>query len=199
MRTRCLWLLIAYFCMNMLAMGALMTHMVAHLFDLGINSAVAAFALSVMTGVMTFAQFCTGFVGMRFSMLAIAVSGEVLKIIGVVILISTGSVPVVFVSMVVLGMGFGAAMVATMNIFPNYFGLSNYPKIGFRKARAFVGGAGRLGGLSANPPAATCCYNLQLLFWFGIDVPCLCKASIHPSLEIRASRGLSTLLKRLNR
>lgn len=187
-RTRCLWLLITYFCMNMLAMGALMTHMVAHLFDLGINSAVAAFALSVMTGVMTFAQFSTGFVGMRFSMLSIAVSGEILKIIGVGILVSTGSVPIVFVAMVVLGMGFGAAMVAMMNIFPNYFGLSYYPKI-MGLARlfwAFVGGAGApLAGLIRETTGSyLLAYKLAIVVLvLGLICLAFAKPPVHASLK----------------
>ena len=188
MRTRCLWLLVAYFCMNMLAMGALMTHMVAHLLDLGIDSALAAFALSVMTGVMTFAQFGTGFVGMRFSMISIAISGEILKIIGVVILISIGSIPGVFVSMVVLGMGFGAVMVATMNIFPNYFGLSNYPKImGFvRLFWAFVGGAGApLTGLIRETTGSyLLAYKLAIVVLvLGLMCLVFTKPPIHPSLK----------------
>lgn len=144
MHTATFWLLIAYFCLNMLAMGMLMTHMVAHLFDIGISAAVAAGALSLMSGLMTFAQFSAGFVAMRYSLLSIAVTGEILKIAGVLILIFTSTLPFVFVSMVVLGMGFGSVMVATFNMFPNYFGLSNYPKImGYaRFFWAIIGGTG---------------------------------------------------------
>jgi MFS family permease len=144
LRTRSLWLLIAYFCMNMLTMNALMVHQVAYLVDIGISAGMAAFALSVMSGFMTFSQFGTGFFGMRFSMHSIAIGGELLKILGIVILVFTESLPFVFVYMIVLGLGFGAVFVATMNIFPNYFGAANYPKImGFmRLFWAFVGGAG---------------------------------------------------------
>ncbi len=144
MRTRALWLLIAYFCMNMLAMGALMTHQVTYLREIGNTAFLAGVALSVMTAVMAFAQFATGYVGMRFSMLSIAVCGEISKLIGVAILVSTHDLPIIFLAMVILGMGFGTAMVATWNIFPNYFGLSHYPKImgTSRIFWTFVGGAG---------------------------------------------------------
>jgi len=144
MRTPSLWFLIAYFCMSMLAMQALMTHLIAYLFDISISATIAATVMSVMTGVMTFAQLGSGFLGMKFSMLSIAVSGEVLKVIGIIILVSTSTVPMVFMAMVLFGMGSGCAFVAIMNIFPNYFGLSSYPKImGFaRLFWAFVGGAG---------------------------------------------------------
>ena len=46
--------------------------------------------------------------------------------------------------MVILGLGFGAAMASTMNISLNYFGIAGYPKImgTARMFWAFVGGAG---------------------------------------------------------
>jgi MFS family permease len=128
----------------MMAMGALMTHQIAYLLDIGVNAALAGFALSVMSAMMTLSQFSVGYIGKRFSMHSIAVGGEIFKIFGLAILLLTGSVLFVFVYMVVLGLGFGAAMASTMNIFPNYFGISSYPKI-MGSARffwAFVGGAG---------------------------------------------------------
>jgi MFS family permease len=188
LRTRTLWLLIAYFSMNMLAMGALMTHQVAYLFDIGISAALAAIAGSVMTGVMSFAQFGTGYLGMRFSMLSIAVSGEICKLIGVAILVSTQELSVVFVAMVVLGMGFGAAFVATMNIFPNYFGLSNYPKI-MGTARvfwAFVGGAGApLAGLIRERTGSYLPAFYLAIGILAVGLVCLAfaKPPVHPSLK----------------
>ncbi len=188
MRTRSLWLLVAYFCMNMLAMGALMTHQIAYLFDIGIGATVAATALSVMSGVMTFSQFSVGFLGMKFSMHSIAIGGEAFKIIGLLILVFTQSLPFVFLYMIVLGLGFGAAMAATMNIFPNYFGASNYPKImGFvRLCWAFIGGAGApLAGyvrdtIGSYLPAFQVAIGVVLL---GMICLIFAKAPVHPSLK----------------
>ncbi|HSW39841.1 MAG TPA: MFS transporter, partial [Acidobacteriota bacterium] len=69
---------------------------------------------------------------------------EVLKLLGIVIILFAATLPLVFVYMVVLGLGFGAVMAATFNMIPNYFGISCYPKImGFiRLFWTFVGGAG---------------------------------------------------------
>ena len=188
MRTRSLWLLIAYFCMNMLAMRALMTHQVAYLFDIGISATLAAAALSVMSGVMTLGQFSVGFIGMRYSMHSIAIGGEVLKIIGLVILIFTRSLPFVFVYMIVLGLGFGAVMAATMNIFPNYFGISNYPKImGFvRLFWAFVGGAGApLAGFIRDRTGSYLPAFQAAIAVVALGLICLifAKAPVHPSLK----------------
>ena len=188
LRTRSLWLLVAYFCLNMLAMGAVMTHQVAYLVDIGISAIVAATALSVMSGVMTFAQFSVGFLGMRYGMHSIAICAEVLKLIGLTILVFTNSLPFVFVYMVVLGMGFGAVMVATFNIFPNYFGASNYPEImGFvRFFWAFVGGAGApLAGLIRDKTGSYLSAFQVAIVAVAIGLICLifAKAPVHPSLK----------------
>ncbi len=188
MRTRSLWLLIAYFSMSMLAVQALMTHQVAYLFDIGISSALAATAGSVMVGVMTFAQFGSGFVGLKFSMQSIAIVGEILKIAGVAILVSTTSIPVVFVALIVFGMGSGAVMVATFNIFPNYFGISSYPKImGFvRLFWAFIGGAGApLAGLVREETGSYVPAFQAAILILVIGLACLifAKPPVHPSLK----------------
>jgi MFS family permease len=188
MRTNCLWLLIAYFCLNMLAMGALMNHQVAHLFDIGIGATTAGFALSVMTGMMTVSQVSVGVLSKRFSMHAIAIGGEILKVAGLGILLFTHSLPFVFVYMVVLGLGFGAAMAATMNMFPNYFGVSNYPKI-MGTARffwAFVGGAGApLAGYARESMGSYFPAFRVAIVIITMGLICLifAKAPVHPSLK----------------
>jgi MFS family permease len=196
MRTRSLWLLITYFSLNMLAMGALMTHQVAYLLDMGILATLAGFALSVMSATMTLSQFSVGIIGKRFSMHAIACGGEVFKIMGLGILIFTNSLAFVFVYMVVLGLGFGAAMAATMNIFPNYFGISNYPKI-MGTARlfwAFVGGAGApLAGYIRETTGSYLPAFRVALVVVAAGLICLifAKAPIHPSLKEESAAALA--------
>jgi MFS family permease len=148
----------------------------------------------VMTGIMTLAQFASGFVGMRFSMHSIAIGGEVLKIIGVIILVSTQTLSVIFVSMFFLGLGFGSVMLATMNIFPNYFGLSNYPKImGFaRFFWAFVGGAGApLAGWIRETTGSYLPAYQGAVAVLAVGLICLifAKAPVHPSLRAAQTDG----------
>lgn len=187
-RTRSLWLLIIYFCCNMLAMQGLLAHQFAYLLDLGIPAIVASFAFSVMSVVMAATQFGAGFLGFRFSMHSIAIGSELLKIIGMIVLVLTDTLPFVFLYMVIFGLGFGGAMVATMNIFPNYYGTTSYPKImGFvRLFWTFAGGAGApLAGLVYDTtgsylPAfriAILVIAMGLIFLFFATPP------VHPSLR----------------
>jgi len=198
MRTKSLWLLIAYFCMNMLAMQALMTHQIAFLLDIGIDATLAAGALSLMSAVMTLSQLGVGFISRRFGMHSIAVCAESFKIAGLMILIIVillvKAMPHVYVLagvglyMIVLGLGFGAVMTATMNIFPNYFGISNYPKImGFvRLFWAFIGGAGApiagyIREMTGSYLPAFC--GVLAVTTLGLICLIFARAPVHPSLK----------------
>jgi MFS family permease len=193
-RTRCLWLLIAYYIMNMLAMNALMAHQVNYLIDIGFSAIVASFALSVMVGLMTFSQFVTGFLGMKFNIHSIAIGAEVLKATGIVILVSTRSLPFVFVYMIVLGLSFGAMIVSMMNILPNYFGISHYPSImGF--ARLFFAIIGSFGAPIAGYIKDTtgsfipAFQGVIAIILLGIVCLALAKPPVHPSLKVQQPEG----------
>ncbi|MEJ2110315.1 MAG: MFS transporter, partial [Acidobacteriota bacterium] len=188
MRTRCFWLLVVYYSMNMLAMNAVMVPQMPHLNDIGVNNIVGAFALSIMVGVMSFSQFGTGFIGMKFSMHSIAICAEIIKAIGLIILVTTRSLPFVFVYMVCLGLGFGAFIVAMMNILPNYFGAKYYPKI-MGNARLFFAIIG-----SAGAPIAGHIKDITdsfipafqgavVIIIVGIIFLALAKPPVHPSLR----------------
>jgi MFS family permease len=187
-RTKALWLLVVYFCFSMLALQALMTHLYTHMRIVGISSGTAAIALGVMSGFMALSNFGTGFLGRRFSMHSIAIVAEVLKICAMLIIVLTTSLPLVFVYMIVLGLGFGAVMVATMNMFPNYFGISNYPQImGFvRLFWAFSGGAGApLAGWVRDKTGSFLPAFEGALVIMALGLVCLifAKPPMHPSLK----------------
>jgi MFS family permease len=188
MRTGSLWLLIIYFCLNMLAMQGLMTHLVSHMFDIGISPTKAATAMSIMSALMTAAQFLLGFVGAKYSVHTIAVTAEFLKLAGIILLVFTHTLPFIFASMVIMGFGFGAVFVATWNIFPDYFGVSNYPKImGFvRLAWAFVGamGAPIAGFVRENTGSYVLAFE-GVIVLIAVGLICLffAKPPVHPSLK----------------
>ena len=193
-KTPCLWLLIVYYCTNMLVVNALMFHQVNYLIDLGIKDSIAAAALSVMMGVMTFSQFATGFLGMRFNIHHIAIAAEILKLTAIVILVTTSSLPLVFVYIVVLGLSFGGFMVAMMNLLPNYFGVTHYPKImGFvRLFWAFIGGMGApLAGLVYDKTGSylPAFRGTIVIVVLGLVCLILAKPPVHPSLEISRLEG----------
>jgi MFS family permease len=188
LRTRCLWFLVSYFSLNMLTMGALMTHQVAYQLDIGIDAKTAALTLSVMAGVMTFAQFGVGFIANKFTMSSIVITAEIIKLIAMIILVSTKSLPFVFVYMIIFGISFGAGMIAMMNIFPNYFGASNYPKImgTVRLFWSIIGGAGApIAGYIREATGSYIPAFKAAIFIIILGIVCLCfaKPPVHPSLK----------------
>jgi MFS family permease len=158
------------------------------MFDIGISPTKAATAMSVMSALMTAAQFLLGFVGTKYSVHAIAVTAEFLKLAGIILLVFTRTLPFIFASMVIMGFGFGAVFVATWNIFPDYFGVSNYPKImGFvRLAWAFVGamGAPIAGFVRENTGSYVLAFQ-GVIVLIAVGLICLffAKPPVHPSLK----------------
>jgi MFS family permease len=188
MRTASLWLLIIYFCLNMLAMQGLMTHLVTHMRDIGISSTKAGFALSIMSALMTAAQFLLGFVGTKYSVHTIAVAAEFLKLVGIILLVFTRTLPFIFASMVIMGFGFGAVFIATWNMFPDYFGISSYPKImgNVRLAWAFVGALGApIAGYVRDTTGSYMLAFQGVIVLIAVGLICLffAKPPVHPSLK----------------
>ena len=85
-------------------------------------------------------------------------------------------------------------MAATMNIFPNYFGVSNYPKImGFvRLFWAFVGGAGApLAGFVRDRTGSYIPAFQAVIVVVALGLICLifAKAPVHPSLKDKSAEA----------
>jgi len=129
MRTKTLWLLVAYNTFQMLAMGGLMTHQIAFLYDIGISPGYAAMAGGVMTGVMSFSQLMIGIMGLRFNIHSMAVGSMLLTITGMTILLFTKNMTMVLAYSILFGTGFGIQGIALGTLFPNYFGMKEFPKI----------------------------------------------------------------------
>lgn len=129
MRTRCLWLLVAYGTLQFFVSGGLMTHQITFLFDIGIAPNTAAIAAGLLGAVMSISQLGIGFLGLRFRMHSLAVISMLIAILGFVVLIFTRSLPLVFTYSAILGIAFGIQSIAMGNLFPDYFGRSEFPKI----------------------------------------------------------------------
>jgi MFS family permease len=129
LRTRALWLLVAYGTLQFLVMGGLMTHQVAFLFDIGISSTMAAMALGILSAAMGISQLGIGFLGLRFQMHSLAIISMIMGIIGFAVLLFARSLPVVLAYSVIYGTSQGIQSIAMGNLFPDYFGRTEFPKI----------------------------------------------------------------------
>jgi MFS family permease len=129
LRTRALWLLVAYGALQFFVMNGLFAHQIAFLFDLGISSTNAGLIGGVFGAIMGVSQLGIGFLGLRFKMHSLAVFSMVLGLAGFALLLVAKSVPMVLAYAVIYGISQGIGSIAVGNIFPDYFGRSEFPKI----------------------------------------------------------------------
>jgi MFS family permease len=129
LRTRALWLLVAYGALQFLVMLGAGTHIIAFQFDIGISAITAGFIGSVFSAVMGISQLAMGFLGLRFKMHSLAVFSMILGIIGFSILLFADSVPMMLAYSVIFGISSGIQAIAMGNLLPDYFGRTEFPKI----------------------------------------------------------------------
>jgi MFS family permease len=129
LRTPALWLLVIYGTLIFFTMNGLMTNQIDFLRDIGISFENASRADGILSAVMAISTLGVGFLGLRFSMHSLAIGSMIISIAGYIMILFTHSMPVVLAYCIILGIGFGVQSIAMGNIFPNYFGVSEFPKI----------------------------------------------------------------------
>ena len=129
LRTRTLWLLVAYGALGFLVMLGAGTHIIAYQFDIGISAVTAGMVGGVFSAVMGVSQLGIGILGLRFNMHSLAVFSMALGIIGFAFLVFAHSLPMVLAYAVLYGVSQGITSIAMGNLFPDYFGRTEFPKI----------------------------------------------------------------------
>jgi len=129
LRTRTLWLLVIYGTLSFFTMNGLMPNQIDFLRDVGISYINASIAAGILSAVMLISSLGIGFLGLRFSMHSLAIGSMAIAVAGYVTILFAHSMPVVLAYCVILGIGFGIQSIAMGNIFPNFFGVSEFPKI----------------------------------------------------------------------
>ena len=129
-KTRTMWLLLFFNALNMFAMGAIMAHGFAFLGDIGIPPVRAGFFMGITSGAMIAGQLLAGFLGLKVDMHRLIMLGCAAMIIHFIIMVFAAySLIIVYFYVLFGGIGIGINFVAIMNLIPNYFGVSHFPKI----------------------------------------------------------------------
>jgi len=191
LRMRALWLLTIYGMLQFFCLNALMLHQVAFLFDLGISPTTAARAAGVLTAVTSISGLGIGFLGLRINMRTLAIASVVIGMIGFGTLLAAKSLTVVIAYCVILGIGFGIQGIAMGNLFPDYFGRSEFPKImGFTTPVTTIGSSlgapvagfirdttgSYIGSFEVCLAMMACCFVCMIF----------AKPPVHPSLKVKA-------------
>jgi MFS family permease len=129
LRTKTLWLLVANGALAFFVLNGLLSHQITFFFDIGISPTAAGLIGGVYGAVMGISQLGIGFLGLRFNMHSLAVAAMFLGMIGFSILLFAKSIPVVLAYAVIYGISQGIQSIAMGNLFPDYFGRTEFPKI----------------------------------------------------------------------
>ena len=129
LRTVTLWLLVAYGALRFFVMMGVGAHIIAFQFDIGISATTAGMIGGVFSAVMGASQLGIGFVGLRFKMHTLIVIAAIFGMIGFSFLLFAHSVPLMLAYSIIYGISAGIGSVAVGNLFPDYFGRTEFPKI----------------------------------------------------------------------
>jgi cyanate permease len=187
-RTRALWLLVVYGALQMLVGMAAMTHIVAFQTDIGFSRVTAGFVGSIYSAVMAISQLGIGFLGLRLKMHSLAVYAMFLGVIGFSMLLFANSLSMMLVYAVIFGVSSGIQFIAFGNLFPDYFGRTEFPKImGYTMPfNTFISslGAPIVGYIRDITGSYLPAFRL-LLFLLLVSLICIviAKPPVHPSLK----------------
>jgi MFS family permease len=129
MKTWALWLLVANGALQFFVMMGLFGNQVNFFFDIGISPAKAGLIDGVFGATMGISQLGIGFLGLRFNMRSLALAAMFMGMIGFSILLFAKSIPVVLAYAVVYGISQGVQSIAMGNLYPDFFGRTEFPKI----------------------------------------------------------------------
>jgi MFS family permease len=128
-RTPALWLLMVYGALQFLVMLGAGAYTLDFQIAIGISRMKAGFIASVFSAIMLISQLGIGFLGLRFKMHSMAVVSMIMGMIGFAFLAFGYSVPMMLGYAVIYGLAGGIQSIAMGNLFPDYFGRKEFPKI----------------------------------------------------------------------
>ena len=129
LRTPTLWLLVAYGALRFFVAFGILAHIIAFQFDIGISATAAGLIQGVFSAVMGISQLGIGFLGLGFKMHTLIIIAAFLGAAGFSVLLFAHSVPLMLVYSVIYGISAGIGSAAVGNLFPDYFGMTEFPKI----------------------------------------------------------------------
>lgn len=188
LRTTTLWLLVAYGALRFFVAFGILAHIIAFQFDIGISATTAGMIQGVFSAVMGISQLGIGFIGLRVKMHTLIVIAAFLGVVGFSFLLFAHSVPLLLAYSIIYGTSAGIGSVAVGNLFPDYFGRTEFPKImGYTMPfNTFISGfgapfTGYIRDLTGSYiPAFRILFVILVLAFFCI---LFAKPPLHPSLK----------------
>ena len=189
LRTLTMWLLVGFAVVQFSVMNVIITHNFPFLqLDIGIPSVQAAFVAGILGAAMSVSQLGMGFLGLKFKMRSLAIVSMLVTIVGFTIMLFAQSLGVAIFYNIVLGMGFGIQGIVMINLIPDYFGRTEFPKImGFTMPFSIIIGACLTpvpGYILEATESYTLAFQLSIaMLVLGLILLIFARPPVHPSLK----------------
>ncbi len=128
-KTRALWMILIFYTLQYYTMNWFVGHQVQFMFDIGVSAAMSGLVIGIMSTAMTIAQISAGILAVKIDMKYIALCSIAILICGLIIAPFASSFSGAIIYSTLLGIGFGINVLVPVNMIPNYFGVTEYPKI----------------------------------------------------------------------
>jgi MFS family permease len=131
LRTRTLWLLVAYSALQFFVMMGLGIYILDIQLEIHISAEVAGVIGGIFSAMMGSSQLGIGFLGLRVKMHTLVVIAMILGIVGFSFLLFAYSLPLpmMLAYAIIYGISAGIGSVAIGNLYADYFGRTEFPKI----------------------------------------------------------------------
>lgn len=140
-RTPSFWLVAAAYFSYSLAMFGVLTHEVPYFTDMGISSTAAATALGFTAGMGVAGKLAAGYLADRLPVRYVAILCYALQAVGVLLLMGTRTIEMVWVFVIVFGLAMGATATLQPLIVAAFFGVASIGAILGAMTLAFAFGA----------------------------------------------------------
>jgi sugar phosphate permease len=129
LKTRAFWIYAIAMMLRSCILSAIVVHQIPHLTDIGIEYEAAASVLALMIFMSIPGRFIFGWLSDRFSKRPLLFLTCVLQGIGIFIFINASTLPLLYLFVVVYGLGYGGAIPLTVALRADLFGRTNYATI----------------------------------------------------------------------
>jgi len=140
MRTRAFWVYVGSMMLRSCILSAIVVHQIPHLTDIGIPYQTASTVLGLMVLMSVPGRFLFGWLGDRFNKKVLLFLLCLLQAVGMYIFINATTIQLLYLFVVVYGLGYGGVIPLTFALRADLFGRKNYATIaGISMAMATIG------------------------------------------------------------
>ena len=123
------WLIATMCAANFFAIGAVMSHQVAYLKDIGFTPMIAAMALSLVSGMSIIGRLGFGALALRFEVRRLAIASFAVQLVALAILLTTKNMAFIYIYAALFGISYGALITALPTFVGGYYGRTHYAQI----------------------------------------------------------------------